>query len=30
MLYEELSNLEEKNEIYGVSPLAYVVLGCAR
>ncbi len=30
MLYESLNELEERNELYGVSPLSYVALGCAR
>lgn len=30
MIYEGLTSLEEKNEFYGVSPLSYVVLDCAR
>ena len=30
MLYERLPGLEESNEIFGVSPLSYVVLDCAR
>lgn len=30
MLYYELNDLEESNGIYGVSPLSYVVLNCAR
>lgn len=30
MIYEELNELEVANELYGVSPLAYVVLDCAR
>lgn len=30
MIYERLSSLEEKNELFGVSPLSYVVLDCAR
>ena len=30
MLYDELNEMEEANEYYGVSPLSYVVLGCAR
>lgn len=30
MLYDKLNELEETNEIYGVSPLSYVVLDCAR
>lgn len=30
MIYEELTELEMSNELYGVSPLAYVVLDCAR
>lgn len=29
MVYDKLNELEEINEIYGVSPLAYVVLNCA-
>ena len=28
MLYENLNEMEESNELYGVSPLSYVVLGC--
>lgn len=30
MLYFELNELEDTNDIYGVSPLSYVVLDCAR
>ncbi len=30
MFYDYLNELEERNEIYGVSPLAYVTLSCAR
>lgn len=30
MIYEDLTELETSNELYGVSPLAYVVLDCAR
>lgn len=30
MIYERLASLEERNEFYGVSPLSYVVLDCAR
>ena len=30
MLYDELNEIEEANGFYGVSPLAYVVLDCAR
>lgn len=29
-IYDELNDLEETNEIYGVSPLAYNVLDCAK
>ena len=30
MIYDSLNEMEESNEIYGVSPLSYVVLDCAR
>ncbi len=30
MLYFELNEMEETNEYYGVSPLSYVALNCAR
>ena len=30
MLYFRLGQLEETNDLYGVSPLSYVVLNCAR
>ena len=29
-IYDELNELEDTNENYGVSPLSYVVLDCAR
>lgn len=29
-IYENLNELEEKTENYGVSPLSYVALNCAR
>ena len=30
MIYDSLNEMEERNEFYGVSPLSYVALGCAR
>ncbi len=30
MLYDDLGKIEEANDIYGVSPLSYVTLNCAR
>ena len=30
MIYDELNEMEETNEYYGVSPLSYAVLNCAR
>ncbi len=30
LLYFELNEMEEYNESYGVSPLSYVALNCAR
>lgn len=30
MLYFELNELEDTDDYYGVAPLSYVVLGCAR
>lgn len=30
MVYDRLNELDDNVEEYGVSPLAYVVLGCAR
>lgn len=30
MIYDRLFEMEEANENYGVSPLSYVVLNCAR
>ena len=30
MIYDSLNEMEESNELYGVSPLSYVVLSCAR
>lgn len=30
MIYDRLTEMEEANDLYGVSPLAYVVLDCAR
>lgn len=29
-IYDELNELEDTNESYGVSPLSYTVLDCAR
>ena len=29
-IYDELTKLEESVEAYGVSPLSYVALNCAR
>ena len=29
-IYDELNELDENNEIYGVSPLSYNVLDCER
>lgn len=30
MIYDRLIELEEANDFYGVSPLSYVVLDCAK
>lgn len=30
MIYEEIKNWDEDIEAYGVSPLSYVALNCAR
>lgn len=30
MIYDRLNEMEEKNEYYGISPLTYVVLDCAK
>lgn len=30
MIYDELTELDENDEYYGVSPLSYVTLNCAR
>ncbi len=30
MIYDMLNELDEANENYGVSPLSYVVLDCAK
>ncbi len=30
MIYDLLNKMEETNEYYGVSPLSYVALNCAR
>ena len=30
MVYDRLNEMEERNDYYGVSPLSYVALGCAR
>lgn len=29
-IYDELNNLDEQVDSYGVSPLSYVALNCAR
>ncbi len=29
-IYEELNKLDEEKNVYGVNPLSYVVLDCAR
>lgn len=30
MIYDRLIDIEETNQIYGISPLSYIVLDCAR
>lgn len=30
MIYDELNELDNNDELYGVSPLSYVALNCAR